>query len=305
MKTAAVILNYNDAEQTIAAARRIEAFKSIDSIVIVDNASSDDSIERLLSEFSADTEKTAEGKIYGSSKIHLIKNKRNGGYGYGNNRGVRFATEHCGAELAIIANPDAEFSEELAAHMQEVFKNSPSVGAVGAVMKLDDTSELISYKEFLSSGWRERDFKNELTASAPVLKRLYKNKINFSEKYYRFNAPAIPVYAVHGSLLMVSTEAFLKCGGYDEEMFLYMEEYALAARLKEYGMKTIMLAEVYRHEGSHSISGAGHGAVKRQKFRQASERIYYRKYLGAGKCDMILARLLQKIVLLETYLFVK
>ncbi len=296
MKTAAVLLNYNDAEATIAAARRIESFSSIDSIIVLDNASRDDSLKRLMSEFASEDKED----VICNNKIYLLKNKKNGGYGYGNNRGVSFAKRHCGAELVLIANPDAFFGETLVKSMQKVFEDDSSAGAAGAVME-----GLGGYEDYLRSGWCERDFRHELTASAPILKRVFRHKINYSKKYYDFNAPVIPVYAVHGSLVMVRADAFLSCGGYDEEMFLYMEEYALAARLKKAGYKTVLLSQSYKHEGSHSISGDGNDAVKRQRFRQASELIYYRKYLGACRTGLLFARILQKFILLETYLFVR
>ncbi len=110
---------------------------------------------------------------------------------------------------------------------------------------------------------------------------------------------------MHGSLLMVSTEAFLQCGGYDEEMFLYMEEYALGARMRSIGRKTRLLDMRYLHEGSHSISGSGLKAMQRQRLRQASERIYYRKYLHAGPAAMAAAKVFQTAVLLETGLFLR
>ena len=47
MKTVAIILNYNDADTTIEQLERIVNYKNLDKIVIVDNASTDDSRIRL------------------------------------------------------------------------------------------------------------------------------------------------------------------------------------------------------------------------------------------------------------------
>ena len=47
MKTACIIVNYNDADTTIAQIRRIRNYKSLDAVVVVDNASTDGSAERL------------------------------------------------------------------------------------------------------------------------------------------------------------------------------------------------------------------------------------------------------------------
>ncbi len=316
MTTAAILLNYNDAEATIDAMKRIEHFKAIDCIVVLDNASADDSLKKL--------EPAARECV---KKTVLIKNKKNGGYGYGNNIGVRYAHDVLKAELAVIANPDAAFSESLIEKMQTVFKEHTDTGVVGAVMsdadaaagdaasyadKADDINmkqlektALKNYDELKRSGWCKRGFFAELSASGPILKRLFSDRINFSRDYYEKTAPLIPVYAVHGSLLMVDTKAFTECGGYDEDMFLYMEEYALGARMERLGKKTFLLSECYCHEGSHSISGAGNGAVKRQSFRRDSERIYFKKYLGAGAFKMLLLKAVQSIVMLETRLFVR
>ncbi|MCI5792522.1 MAG: glycosyltransferase [Lachnospiraceae bacterium] len=297
MTTAAILLNYNDAEATIDAMKRIEHFKAIDCIVVMDNASADDSLKKL--------EPAARECV---KKTVLIKNKKNGGYGYGNNIGVRYAYDVLKTELAVIANPDAAFSESLIKKMQAVFKEHQDTGVVGAVMsdaKQLEKTALKNYDELKRSGWCKRGFFAELSASGPILKRLFSDRINFSRDYYEKNAPLIPVYAVHGSLLMVDTKAFTECGGYDEDMFLYMEEYALGARMERLGKKTFLLSECYCHEGSHSISGAGNSAVKRQSFRRDSERIYFKKYLDAGAFKMLLLKAVQSIVMLETRLFVR
>ena len=109
------------------------------------------------------------------------------------------------------------------------------------------------------------------------------------------------MFAVHGSLLMVSAERFLSVGGYDTDMFLYMEEYVLGCRMGNSGWKTVLLPLYYQHSGSHSITGAGFDAVRRQQLRQQSERIYYRKYLGACPGSMVLIRIFQWVVLAETW----
>ena len=101
MKTACIIVNYNDADTTIAQIERIRDYRSLDAVVVVDNASTDDSAARLTE--------------YVGGKVTLLESKSNGGYGAGNNLGVRLASEMLRAEYCLIANPDAEFSDECAA----------------------------------------------------------------------------------------------------------------------------------------------------------------------------------------------
>ena len=47
MKTVCIILNYNDADTTIALLHRIRDYRSLDGIILVDNASTDGSAVRL------------------------------------------------------------------------------------------------------------------------------------------------------------------------------------------------------------------------------------------------------------------
>ena len=47
MKAGIVILNYNDAENTIKMIEQIKEYTCLKKIVIVDNHSGDDSVERL------------------------------------------------------------------------------------------------------------------------------------------------------------------------------------------------------------------------------------------------------------------
>ena len=95
VRTVCVIVNYNDADTTIAQIERIREYKSLDAVIVVDNASTDASALRLRSMVR--------------DKVIFVTAEKNGGYGAGNNLGIRYASEVLRAERALIANPDAEF----------------------------------------------------------------------------------------------------------------------------------------------------------------------------------------------------
>ena len=71
-----VVLNYNDAETVEKNISKIRDYSVIDHIVIVDNSSTDNSYDRL--------------KKLCSDRIDVVKTDRNGGYGYGNNFGIKY-----------------------------------------------------------------------------------------------------------------------------------------------------------------------------------------------------------------------
>ncbi len=289
MSLSAVILNYNDYKTTIDAAVRLGGFSCVDHVVIVDNASTDGSAEKIA-------EALRDGSF--SEKTTLIRSEHNGGYGSGNNLGVRYAHDTFGSTYVLIANPDADVPEETIQRMHGAFSDDPDIAAVGAVMRSSSAAD-ITYEEYTSAGWCFRPLLKEVLHSGPVCKRIFRRILEYPFNYYK-KAEETPVYAVHGSLLMVSADDFLAAGGYDPEMFLYMEEYTLGWKLKKAGKKTALVSAPYQHAGSHSITGAGLNAVRRQRIRQESERIYYRKYLGTGPVSMALIRIFQGVILLET-----
>ena len=97
MKVGIIILNYNTGEMTRTLAKCVSEYKKVDDVVIVDNASTDDSITRLSEAVGG--------------KIHLIQSGRNGGYSFGNNVGARFCKE-LGTDICMISNSDVIIEEE-------------------------------------------------------------------------------------------------------------------------------------------------------------------------------------------------
>ena len=268
--TALILLNYNDPVSTLKAAERVRGFQKIDRVILVDNASTDDSV-REFTGYDAE----------------LVVNKRNGGYGYGNNAGVKRAAE-LGCDIAIIANPDAVFTED-AVDIILTALSGADVAAAGALMKGKPASD---------SSWPLLSLRDEVLFACPILKRVFRNRVSYPKEFFR-GLPK-PVGAVHGSLFAVKTAEFLSAGGFDERFFLFCEEKVLGQRLQKLGKQVVLTHAVYDHTGSESMKHGGLSMVRRQKERQKSERLYYRQYLGATPLQMIGIRLLQLVVLAET-----
>ncbi len=318
MRTVAVILNYNDADETIEAVRRVKDFEIFSAVIVVDNASTDDSADRLEAFLGGLNGRYAKNKDTEAARFILLISPKNGGYGYGNDLGVRYAEADLGAELALIANPDAIFSEELIEDMKALLLHE-GMGAVGAVIKeAGKTDSGVKLSELRASAWPLRCFCGELINSAPLLRRIFRSLINYGgrelneakelerpashkEKRLRYMLSD----CVHGSLLMIDIASFLSAGGYDENIFLYCEENVLGSRLREKGCKTgLLISGGYTHKGA-SATSRSLGMTKRQKERQRSELYYYKNYLGAGVVALFFARLLQSLVLFETFIYEK
>lgn len=270
MKTALILLNYNDSEAVKKALERVQGFSSIDRVIIVDNASEESSRKELE-------------RVSGT----VIWNDKNGGYGYGNNRGVQAAAE-AGCELSLIANPDAVFTEETVEHLVSAFADT-EVAAAGALME---------GKPARDCAFPLLGFKDELLFSGPVLKRIFRRRVQYPASFFR----ALPkeVGAVHGSLLMVRNRDFLSVGGFDERFFLFCEEKVLGKKFRDAGKRTVLTKAVYSHAGSETMKKNGFRMVDRQRIRQDSEILYYKEYLHASKSGILAAKMLQAVVMLET-----
>ena len=277
MRLSCVILNYNDAETTEKLVRLIADYECLHQIIVVDNASTDDSLERL---------KQLEGQENCSQtkKIKILIAQKNGGYGSGNNTGVRYAVEKGGATHVLIANPDVVFSEQSLKAMLAVFARHPEVGIV---------TTRIRDARFpnLKNGWPLRSFMRELLSMGPVSRRLLGKTFNYPDSCFAGRS-AVYVGAVHGSMLMVDTEKFLEAGGYDEGIFLYEEEQVLGRRMQNAGYRSVLLLnQHYDHEHSTSISKSFSDAMKRQRLREKSTLYYMRHYLHISPLQEQIAKL--------------
>lgn len=269
MKAVCVVLNYNDGKTTEKLVKKIRDYGCFEHIVIVDNASSDHSWERLL--------------MLQNQKVRVIRAGENGGYGAGNNLGIRFAVKMFGASHVLLCNPDVSFSEDCVERMLGIFERHGDVGVVTARMR-----DCV-YKD-MKNGWPLRGVWGELLSMGPVSRRIFKRGLNYPDSYFQ-GKRAVYVDVVHGSMLMVDTEAFRECGGYDEGIFLYQEEAVLGQRMKRAGYRTVLVLDrEYGHEHGVSIGKNVRSGVARQRLREESVMYYFREYLQSGRGMLGVAR---------------
>ena len=280
MKINCVILNYNDAATVLELVSEIGGYQALERIVIVDNASTDDSWERL---------QELKDRY---DHVDLLCAEKNGGYGAGNNLGVRYAVENNGADYVLIANPDVKFSETCVKRLAGILGRHPELAVATALMEDQTFGEM-------KNGWKVHGFWGELLAMGPISRRLFKKWLNYPEKYFE-GKKAVYVDAVHGSMLMVDGKKFMEAGGYDEGIFLYQEETVLASRMKAKGYKSLLvLDQKYRHEHSVSISKSFKGQMERQKLRNASVLYYMKHYLGICPVKETIAKVWFAGIMLE------
>ena len=270
-----VVVNYNDAETTIELINSIYSFDSLHKIIIVDNHSSDDSIDRMT--------------MLVDEKVVLLKNSNNGGYGAGNNIGIKYAIEEVGSKYCIIANPDIIFTNDVVKKMKSFLEKHPSYAIVSPKQKGSD-----------DLAWKETGIIGDQLYNSVLLNKL------FRPRYYpkdHYNNEFANVFAVPGCFLMVRTKAMADIGMYDEEFFLFEEEKVIGTKMRNAGWKSAIITNCeYIHNHSVSIKKTFSSYAKRKKLVLKSNALYVRKYLKANRVQQFFIAVYHKLLIGECYL---
>ena len=245
-KIAIVILNWNGKENTLACLRSISRLQSTDyslQTIVIDNASSDESVESIKYYVSG---------IKGS-KIELIVNNKNLGYAGGNNVGIRYAID-VEAEYVLILNNDTLVDRNL---IEELLK----------VAKTDEKIGIVAPKIYFAPGFefhRDRYKKNELgkviwyaggtmdwanvIGSHRGVDEVDQGQYNKIEK----------TDFASGCCLLLKAELIKKVGMFDEKYFLYYEDSDLSERAKKAGFDIVYAPKaVLWHKNAGSAGGSG------------------------------------------------
>lgn len=222
-KIAFVILNYNNLTDTIECIQSIHKNKNKDYIVIiVDNASTDGSGQKLKQIFTED--------------ICLLRNK-NDGYAAGNNFGIQHALQ-LGVDYICILNNDVVIPENFVDTVFKSMESNPKISIIGPVVCNYNARELVQSAGAKVDLWTGRG------------KLLYNN----------MNVDKLPNNLVtcdylSGAAFIARTDVFNQVGLLPEFYFLYFEEtdWFFKARRQGVIMECIPDLKVY-HKGSASVN---------------------------------------------------
>lgn len=273
-KISVIILNYNDKENTIKLLNNIKEYRSIDSIVVVDNNSPDDSYKVL--------------REYHSGKIHVIKSDKNGGYGYGNNYGMKYAIKNLNPDYIIISNADVEFEEKVIVEMLDTYKVKEDAGIVAPTM-------LINGKLSTCRAWKLPSFKDDFLGASYMLDNRFGGKFKYNKDY--FTGKYSEVEVIPGSLFMIKTSLMKEIDFFDEEFFLYCEECVLSKKILPLGYKNYLINDIlFDHQHSGSI-GKSANNTKVYEMMNNSKLLYQKKYNNIGKTQEWLYKRMIKLMI--------
>ena len=273
-----LILNYNDAETTISLLNKIMNYKNIHRICVVDNKSSDNSFD-LLSK-------------YANEKICVLNSSKNGGYGYGNNFGIRYLTSNHNSEYILLCNPDVVFDDDTLLSL-EMFLRTHNEYMIAAPFMLDKNSIKQPNTAFPVKSCLKYVLSTGMITSKLLKSVQYSDLVKRTDEY-------IDVGAVAGSMFLFDAEKMLKYGMFDENIFLYCEERVLGIKCENAGYKIALLPNIsYIHNHSVSINKTFSSELAKRRIMNNSRLYVISKYYKAGLFMRTFARLFLNISILE------
>jgi len=221
-------------------------------VIVVDNASTDGSVEMIRTEFP---------------QVTLLTNTANLGFAGGNNQGIAAAQ----GRYVLLLNADAEVVGDALSVLVQYMDAHSDVGLVGPQLLYPDGRVQSSRRRFptlatlfLESTWLES------LAPRSLLNR-----------YYVLDQPdaaLLDVDWVVGAAMLIRRETLQQVGGLDEGFFMYSEELDWCRRIKATGWRVVYqpAARIIHHVGKSSEQAIPdrHINFQRSKIR------YTHKYHG-------------------------
>ncbi len=199
-------------------------------------------------------------------RVKVIVNSGNLGYGSGNNLGIM----HSSGDVVAVMNPDVRLSEPLFKHALNTFQQHPRLSLLG-------------YKQL---GNRDLSFYLNPEFRIPVLHTIAERLTN------KWNLFLQSCFYLSGAFVFFDKTKFLAVGGYDETIFLYIEEADITQRLKKAGYHMYYNSSISYH---HLIDNRIGFSPEAYKIRMESLKYYFEKY-GFNKQKMF-SRMLRELKL--------
>ncbi len=269
MVLSVIIVNYNVKyflEQCLCSVQKAIAGISSDNqeypaeIIVIDNASADNSIEYLKPKFPG---------------VQFLMNSENLGFAKACNQGTHLAK----GDYVLFLNPDTIVPEDCFQKCISIFRSHKDAGALGIRM-LDGRGQFLKESK--------RSFPAPLTSLYKLfgLSKIFPRSKIFS-KYHLGNLDQTQNHEVDvlaGAFMMVKKEVLEKVGGFDEIYFMYGEDVDLSYRIQKAGYKN------YYFAGSSIIHFKGEstrkGSLNYVRMFYKAMSIFVRKHYAGSRAGI-------------------
>lgn len=269
-----VIVNYRSARLVLACLSSLESERGTFpgcQVVVVDNCSSDDSIETLRTAIEANG---------WSAWVTLLASPLNGGYAYGNNLAFRQALQTTPPPAFLwLLNPDTIVRPGALPALVAFMRANPRAGIGGSSIEEED-GVLWPYAFRFPSIWNELDTGLRLG----LVSKLLANRIS------RRIMPDHPTRVdwLPGASMIIRREVFETIGLMDEGYFLYFEETDFCLQAQRAGWECWYVPQsriMHIAGGSTGVTTRTTTPKRRPKYWFDSRRRYFTK--NHGRCYAI------------------
>ncbi|HVL82457.1 MAG TPA: glycosyltransferase family 2 protein [Actinomycetota bacterium] len=208
-RVAAVVVDHDSAPEIYGCLRALASSDEPVRVVVVDNASTDGSPDRIAAEHPG---------------VALVRSPRNLGFGGGVNLGAREADE----PYLLLMNPDATPEPAAIGRLVDLLERTPRAAAAGPLVLNPDGSIQPSKRAFPSL-WHSalHGLVGPFWTSNPG-----------TRAYILADAPMdepVRVGWLSASAVLLRRSAFDEVGGFDEDFFFFVEDVDLCRRLVDAG----------------------------------------------------------------------
>lgn len=290
MKTALIILNYNNYTDTINCIESVETHNTASiKYIVVDNGSTcPDAVDKLndyfTEKFQRDYICLNEGKNYDHPLPYLtfLISPTNDGYACGNNKGLKLAYADDEVNRILILNNDILFVEDIIPKLIETMDELPDCAIISPILYKKGLSEIdyncarknISPSKLIKENFFHYWYRLNRNRYAA------RNADRFILKNKRGQLPAvIPIDLPSGSCMLIKKDLFQQIGSFDPHTFLYYEENILYKKTEKLGLQNYLCTQLKCiHLGASSTSKSASLFIIDSNIH--SSRYYMRHYSG-------------------------
>ncbi|MBP3476271.1 MAG: glycosyltransferase family 2 protein [Lachnospiraceae bacterium] len=227
-KLAVILVNYNGKQYNEACIESLLANQTSfeQKIIVVDNASKDDSIRVLKERYGTDT------------RVELIALEDNYGFSYANNVGIRKAMAE-GADYVLLLNNDTEISEDMLTQLEACAKRHPD-SMIAPKIYYSDHRDVI-----WSAGGKV----------SPMIRKV--SHIGIDQVDRGQFEEEIEIGFATGCALLIPRGVIEQAGLLDEDFFLYYEDTEYSLRLAKMGIPIYFCPKAVMY---HKVGASSKGA---------------------------------------------
>lgn len=251
-----VIVNFNSGSYLSKAVGTVRNSGVVRRVIVVDNASTDQSLETLAD--------------HRNDNVTIIRNDSNLGFGAACNIGIRAGD----ADYILLLNPDCQVQDGAIESLISVLQSTPKAGMAGPLLLNTNGTEQAGGRRVIPTPGRA--FSRGL--GLLHLRRFFPRLLSdFAQHEEPLPKGPVEVEAISGACMLVSRAAVNHVGLFDEKYFLHCEDLDWCVRFHQNGYSITFVpdAKVVHEKG---VSSAARPFATEYYKHRGMVR-FYRKFL--------------------------